>query len=207
MPFQISIPKQAQQQAQQQQSQHRKVTVESFGEYGVCLNLKELLLASGAEPKDVLPAFGFDSFQVLMRLSGVWDVVQEMHASNPATFSDSQEPVIRLCHSLLAKNMHPAELCRETDARVIAHLLELQVNWDDIKVNYRAPEPACDFCGVVGPVLRCSGCMAIRKVVLYCNRECQQAGWKRHKKDGCGLFASEAAKKRVADAVAVKTKK
>jgi hypothetical protein len=42
--------------------------------------------------------------------------------------------------------------------------------------------------------------MAVRKEVRYCNKECQTSGWKQHKKDGCGRFASEEMRKKIAKA-------
>jgi hypothetical protein len=194
MPFILSVPKGS------TTLPHRKVTVDSVTGEGVWFNMKELLLASGAEPKDVLPAFGFDAFQDLMRLAGIWDVVETMYATDPMTFEDSEEPILKVCQYLLVKKLHPAMICRSFDAQAIKHLLELQCNWGDIKENHKVAELSCDFCGGTGPMLRCSGCMEIRKEVRYCNRECQTAGWKQHKKDGCGRYASDAAKQRVGKA-------
>jgi hypothetical protein len=196
MPFILSVPK------ARTSLPHRKVTVESVTGDGLCFNMKELLLASGAEPKDVLPAFGFDSLQLLMQLARIWDVIETMYASDPTTFEDCEEPILKMCQHLLVKKVHPATLCRSSNVQAIKHLLELQINWTDIKENYKVAELTCDFCGCTGPVLRCSGCMVIRKEVRYCNKECQTAGWKQHKKDGCGRYASEGAKQRVGKACA-----
>ena len=194
MPFILSVPKGS------TTLPHRKVTVESLTSEGVCFNMKELLLVSGAEPKDVLPAFGLDSFHDLMRLAGIWDVIETIYATDPTTFEDCDEPILKVCQHLLVKKLHPATVCRLFDAKAIKHLLELQLDWADIKENHKVAELSCDFCGGTEAALRCSGCMEIRKEVRYCNRECQTAGWKQHKKDGCGRYASEAAKQRVGKA-------
>ena len=199
MPFQLSIPKSA---ATAARPHHRKVTVEAVEEGGaMTLNMTELLLAIGAEPADVLPAVGFDEFQSLMKLREAWDIIESMHADMPNIFKDREAPMLKLCHSLLVRKLHPDELLRRANLDTITNLLEMQLNWGDIKENYKIPEPVCDFCGSsVNVVLRCSGCMAVRKEVKYCNKECQKAGWKQHKKDGCGLFASEKMRKKVAKA-------
>ena len=194
MPFLISVPKAS------TTLPHRKVTVSSVNGDGICISMKELLLASGAEPKDVLPAVGFDSFQLLMQLAQIWDVIETMYATDPMTFEDCEEPILKLARQLLVKKVHPAVFTRSSNAQVIKHLLELQRNWADIKASHTVAEPVCDFCGCAGAVLRCSGCMLIRKEVRYCAKACQTGGWKQHKKDGCGQFASDKAKKRVAKA-------
>ena len=202
MPFLVSVPKQT-----ATNTTHRKVTVESINDDGVTFNMKEMLLACDAEPADVLPLVGFDTVGTLMKLSGIWDVVMESYASCPTMYDDdSEEPVMKVCKYLLVNNLHPDMLARryadthKENWAVMKHLLELQRNWADIKANHTVAEPVCDFCGCAGAVLRCSGCMLIRKEVRYCNRECQTGGWKQHKKDGCGQFASDKAKKRVAKA-------
>ena len=195
--FLLSVPKSA------TANPHRKVTVESVDKNGIAFDMKEFLLASSAEPKDVLPAVGFDTFQTLSKLCKVWDVIEEMNMSLPNVFEGNDEPILKLCHHLLVNKRHPAELLtRAVDLGTIKNLLELQLDWKDIKENHRVAEPACDYCGCAGAVLRCSGCMLIRKEIRYCNKECQMAGWAQHKKDGCGREASDKAKKRVARACA-----
>jgi hypothetical protein len=204
MPFLVSVPKNK----SATTTQHRKVTVESIDDDGVTFNMKEMLLACGAEPADVLPLVGFDTVDTLMKLSGIWDVVIESYASCPTMYDDSvdSEPVMKMCKYLLVNNLHPDMLSRhyadthKENWAAMKHLLELQRNWADIKANHAVAEPVCDFCGCAGAVLRCSGCMLIRKEVRYCDKECQTGGWKQHKKDGCGQFASDKAKKRVAKA-------
>ena len=191
MPFRVSVPKAS------TASPHRKVTVESVDEEGVCFDLKEFLLACCVEPKDALPAFGADSLCELMRLSEIWDVVKHMHDLDPTIFENAEEPILKVAHYLLVRNTRPEMLCRLYDTETIHSLLTMQVNWEDIKTNYHPKEPTCDFCGADGPVLRCSGCMEIRVEVRYCNKECQMAGWKSHKKGGCGRYASEEKKQRV----------
>ena len=203
MPFLVSVPKQT-----ATNTSHRKVTVESVSDFGVSFNMKEMLLACDAEPTDVLPLFGFDTVGTLMKLSEIWDVVKASYASCPTMydFDDSVEPVMKTCKYLLANDLHPDMLLRryadthKGNWAVTKHLLELQCNWADIKANHTVAEPVCDFCGCAGAVLRCSGCMLIRKEVRYCAKACQTGGWKQHKKDGCGQFASDKAKKRVAKA-------
>jgi hypothetical protein len=200
MPFLVSVPKSA------TALPHRKVTVQSITNDGVTFNMKEMLLACDAEPKDVLPLVGFDTVGSLMKLSEIWDAVKESYVSCPMIYEDSEEPIIQVCKYLLVNNLHPDTLSRHyADTHkekwaVMKHLLELQRDWADIKETHKVAEPMCDFCGCAGAVLRCSGCMLIRKEVRYCNRECQTAGWKQHKKNGCGQFASDKAKKRVAKA-------
>jgi hypothetical protein len=206
MPFLLSVPKKPASATTTTNSalpllQHRKVTIDSVTNEGVTFDMKEFLLASGAEPKDILPAFGFESFVDLMRLGGIWDVIETMYEHDPTTFEDcNDEPLLKLIQHLLVNKIHPTALCNLSQAQTIKNLLEMQLEWLDIKENYKVAELACDFCGGGGCVLRCSGCMAIRKEVRYCNKECQNAGWKKHKKDGCGRFASEEAKSRVKQA-------
>jgi hypothetical protein len=201
MPFLVSVPKK-----QSATNTHRKVTVESISDFGVSFDMKEMLLACDAEPTDVLPLFGYDKISTLMQLSKIWDVVKATYASHPTMYDDSEEPVMKACKYMLANDLHPDMLSRryadthKENWAVMKRLLELQRNWADIKASHTVAEPVCDFCGCAGAVLRCSGCMQIRKEVRYCNRECQTGGWKQHKKDGCGRFASDEAKKRVAKA-------
>ena len=193
MPFQLSIPKAA------TALPHRKVTVDAVEDGTMTLNMKELLLSVGAEPKDVLPAVGFDKFQTLVELAKVWDIIEATHASLPNCFENSAEPTLKLIHFLLVKKLHPNELlCSgKFPLETIKNLLEMQLEWQDTKENYQTTSMLCDFCGCSDPRLRCSECMKMRKEVKYCNKECQTAGWKQHKKDGCGLFASDKAKRRV----------
>jgi hypothetical protein len=204
--FTISIPKEL-----STSLTHRKLTVSCGGGNGdgatttttsPTINLKELLLVSGNEPKDLLGLFGYkeDEVQTLVQLEKIWDVIEGTHAKFPDIFAaDSQQldPTMRLCGALLAKKMRPMESIHKDKKAAFGALLNMQKNWESIKENHKAAEPSCDFCGTAGPVLRCSGCMTVRKEVRYCNRECQTAGWKQHKKDGCGRFASEGAKERV----------
>jgi len=194
MPFLLSVPKSSASTA----TAHRKVTIDSVTSEGVTFDMKEFLLASGSEPKDILPAFGFESFVDLMKLNSVWDVIETMYEHDRTTFEDcNDEPLLKLIQHLLVNKIHPKALCNLSQAQTIKNLLEMQLEWEDIKGKYKVAELACDFCGGGGCVLRCSGCMAIRKEVRYCNKECQNAGWKKHKKDGCGRFASGEAKLRV----------
>ena len=190
MPFTVSVPKTA------TSLPHRKVTIEHEADGTPVISLKEMLLASGGEPKDVLPMFGLQEVQTLVQLESIWDVIEGAQAKFPTIFDECQDPTMRLCASLLAKKMRPMDMNKQKQAAVKA-LLEMQVNWEDIKASHQVAAPTCDFCGIAGPVLRCSGCMAVRKEIRYCNQECQKAGWKQHKKDGCGRFASEGAKEKV----------
>ncbi len=163
---------------------------------------------SGSEPKDLLGLFGYkeEEVQTLVHLEKIWDVIESTHAKFPDIFTaaaeeDSptvQDPTMRLCGALLAKKIRPMESIHKDKKAAFSALLNMQMKWENnIKENHKSTEPSCDFCGTTGPVLRCSGCMAVRKEVRYCNRECQTAGWKKHKKDGCGRFASEGAKEMV----------
>jgi hypothetical protein len=157
-----------------------------------------VLLSFGVEPKDVVSNFdNLRSADYLMKLDGVWDSFKSMYEEFPDMYDDVEHPEAKLCRALLTRNLRPAQLCNPKDAGFVKHLNEMQDGWAALKETH-APAPlACAFCGVAGAVLRCSGCMEIRKEVYYCNKECQTAGWKAHKKAGCGRYASEGAKARV----------
>ena len=109
------------------------------------------------------------------------------------------EPLVDLKELLLARDMEPKDIAAQfsKDLAATDSLCQMQADWENIKKSSRVADPMCDFCGRAGPVLRCSGCMEIRIEVRYCNKECQLAGWKKHKKAGCGRYVSDDAKMRV----------
>ena len=177
---------------------HRKVTVTMKEDGSPLCNLEEVLLSFGVEPKDVVSNFdNLRSADYLMKLDGVWDVVKTMHSEFPDMYDDMDHPEAKLFRALLARNLRPAQLCNPKDAGFVKHLSDMQDGWAALQETHAPAPPACAFCGAAGAVLRCSGCMEIRKEVYYCNKECQTAGWKAHKKAGCGRYASEGAKARV----------
>jgi hypothetical protein len=180
---------------------HRKVTVTTKADGSPLYNLEEVLLSCGVEPNEVVSAFGnLDSASYFMKLERTWDTIKAMHDLFPGMYDDLDFPEAKLFHALLVRNLRPLSLCNPGDVRFVEHLNELQDGWDGIKETHAPVAPVCAFCGVAGAVLRCSGCMELRKEVRYCNKECQIAGWKAHKKAGCGRYASEEMKARVKQA-------
>lgn len=180
---------------------HRKVSVVEKEDGSPLYDLQDLLLACDAEPKDVLPLFVPGSVEFLMRLESVWDVFLESYGTCPVMFDNGAAPEAKLIHALLVTKKRPMSL---VDTSKIGALLTMQREWEDIKETSTPTAPICDFCGAAGPVLRCSGCMEIRKEVRYCNKGCQESGWKKHKKAGCGRYASKESKDAVKKACAKK---
>jgi hypothetical protein len=177
---------------------HRKVTVTVNDDGSLLYDLKETLLSFGIQPKDMVSAFGnLKMTDYLMRLDKTWHVQQTLYNDFPDMYKDIDSPIAKLCHSLLTNDIRPLSLCSPKDTRFVAHLTELQDGWKEIKENHSPAEPACAFCGTAGALLRCSGCMAFRREVRYCNKECQTAGWRAHKKAGCGRYASKESKERL----------
>ena len=191
---QFSVPKSC------TKNPHRKVTVTAKEDGSPLYDLEELLLSFGMEPKEVLPAFGLDSASYLMKLEEMWDMIKSTFDAFPDMYDGIDSPEAKLFHTLSVRNIRPISLCNPTDVRFVEHLKTLQGSWETIKETHTPAVPVCDFCGVAGPLLRCSGCMDIRKEVRYCNKECQTAGWKAHKKAGCGRYASDESKARVKQA-------
>jgi hypothetical protein len=191
---QFSVPKSC------TKNPHRKVTVTAKPDGSPLYDLEELLLSFGMEPKEVLPAFGLDSVSYLMQLESMWDMIKPTFDEFPDMYDELDSPEAKLSHALLVRNLRPISLCNPADVRFVEHLKTLQCSWAQVKETHTPAVPVCDFCGVLGPLLRCSGCMEIRKEVRYCNRECQNAGWKAHKKAGCGRYASSESKARVKQA-------
>jgi hypothetical protein len=196
--YHISVPKTC------TNLQHRKVSVVEKEDGSPLNDLQDLLLACDAEPKDLLPMFVPGSVDFLMRLDSVWDVFLESYGTCPEMFDDSASPEAKLIHGLLVKKQRPMSLVDTSTLGAVTSLLTMQRGWEGAKENSIPAAPICDFCGVSGPVLRCSGCMEIRKEIRYCNRVCQESGWKKHKKAGCGRYASKESKDAVKKACAKK---
>lgn len=77
-------------------------------------------------------------------------------------------------------------LAQRSDTRILAMLhAKMHVHQENADV---APGANCHnpSCGKPGAIRRCSEC----RVALYCNRDCQRAHWKKHKKL-CGKFEAE----------------
>ena len=174
---------------------HSKVTVTTKEDGSPLYNLEEILLSFGVEPKEVVSNFdNLRSADYLMKLDGMWDIITTMYNDFPDMYDGTEYHEMKLIRALLSKNLRPAQLCNPKDAGFVKHLNEMQDGWAALKETHTPAPPVCAFCGTVGAVLRCSGCMEIRKEVHYCNKECQLSGWKAHKKTGCGRYASEEAK-------------
>lgn len=177
--------------------QHRKVEVVEKEDGTTWYDLQDTLLALDIEPKDVMPLFVEPPVEYLMHLEVAWDVFKETFETFPDILDGDLEPEMRLCRALWANKLRPMSLVDKSGLNVINSLLAMQREWAHIKETSSPTAPVCDFCGKVDPCLRCSGCMEIRKEVRYCNKECQLAGWKKHKKDGCGRYASQEGKGKV----------
>jgi hypothetical protein len=180
--------------------QHRKVAVTEDQDGPKC-DLQDTLLALNCEPKDLLALVVTPPMERLMHLERNWDVFEETFNTYPDIFDSSDEPEAKLCHALLVNKIMPMSLADRKEVGFINSLLTMQREWAQIKETSSPAPLICDFCGGSGPLLRCSGCMQVRKEVRYCNKECQHAGWKKHKKAGCGRYASEESKDRVKQAI------
>ena len=176
--------------------QHRKVAVtEDQDGFPMC-DLQDTLLALNSEPKDLLALVVTPSTERLMHLEKAWDVFEETFKNYPDIFDNSDEPEAKFCHALLVNKMRPMSLADKSEVGFINSLLTMQREWAQIKETSSPVPLLCDYCGESGPLLRCSGCKEVRKEVRYCNKECQNSGWKKHKKT-CGRYASKECKDRV----------